>query len=121
MDVVNKAGPGTRQLPSFGVQGHQLKVRILNFHDIEKLIEAQIGQVRIKQENPIVCAMLLKHLQRTSAGPCLNHIPTGKIQLAIQLLTEPGVGADNEHIDWTSIVVAGELRYRTCHEAFLPS
>jgi hypothetical protein len=108
-------------LPSLGVQGHQLKVRILNFHDVEKLIEAQIGQIRIEQEDPIVCAMPLKHLQRSSAGSCLNHVPTGKIQLAVQLLTEPGAGTDNEHIDWTLIVVAGELRYRTCHEALLPS
>jgi hypothetical protein len=121
MEVVNKTGSGTLQLPSLGVQGHQLKIRILNFHDVEKFIEAQIRQIRIEQQDPIVCAMSLKHLQRSSAGSCLNHIPTGKIQLPIQFLTEPGAGADNEHIDWTSIRVAGELRYRTCHEAFLPS
>jgi hypothetical protein len=63
--------------------------------------------------------MLLEHLQRSFARSCLNHIPTGKIQFVIQILTELGVGADNEHIDRISIPAAGQLRNRTCHDAFL--
>jgi hypothetical protein len=108
-----------QQLASVGVQCHQLKVRTPNFYDAEKFIQLKIRQIRIKQEDSIVRAMFLEQLKRSSAAFCLNHIPTGKTQLLIQILAEPGVGTDNEHIDWHPIFLTCELRDETCHEAFL--
>jgi hypothetical protein len=108
-----------QQLASVGVQCQQLKVRIPDFHDTEEFIQLKIRQIRIEQEDSIVSAMFLEQLERSSTASRLNHIPTRKSQLVIQILAEPGVGTDNEHIDRYPILLTCELRDETCHEAYL--
>ncbi len=80
-----------------------------------ELVGLEIRQHGIHEQDPILGAMFVKNFERCSATGRLDRIPSRSPEFVVKVLTELGVGTDDEDIDRSSIFKAGKLRDRSSH------
>jgi hypothetical protein len=75
----------------------------------------EIRQHGVHEQNSILSTMLLENSKSRSATCRLDRIPSWKAEFIVKVLTELGIGTDDEDIDRSSIFEAGKLRDRSSH------